>query len=134
MTLVRFFEKTGCINNTRQKALLREAGYELHVHDLLSYPWTPLELARFFVGRPIGQCFNRTAPRIKSGEIDPDCLSATLALELMVDDPLLIRRPLLETARGCGVGFDDLERLGIDLSTGSEDVETCPRTASGTGT
>lgn len=36
MATVIFYEKPGCINNTKQKARLLAAGHEVQAHNLLS--------------------------------------------------------------------------------------------------
>ncbi|WP_373565442.1 ArsC/Spx/MgsR family protein [Bradyrhizobium diazoefficiens] len=52
--------------------------------------------ASFFRNMPVGSWFNRAAPRVKSGEVNLDSIDAASALALMVSDPLLIRRPLID--------------------------------------
>jgi hypothetical protein len=47
----------------------------------------------------------------------------------MVADPLLIRRPLIETAGLCECGFEPgpvLDALGVELESG-EDLQSCSR-------
>ena len=56
---------------------------------------------------PVASWFNTAAPRVKSGEIDPDELAAAAALALMLAEPLLIRRPLLEVEAQRCAGFED---------------------------
>lgn len=129
MAKVIFYEKPGCINNTKQKTLLAAAGHELEVHNLLTTPWTVETLRPFFGSLPIAAWFNPSAPRVKSGEIDPKTVDESTALALMLKDPLLIRRPLLEVAGDCRVGFDAPavdEWIGLTAKP-SEDLETCPR-------
>lgn len=46
------------------------------------------------------------APAIKSGEIVPEELDEPTALALLRDNPLLIRRPLLQVGEKRKVGFD----------------------------
>lgn len=46
MATLTFYEKPGCQGNARQKALLRAAGHQLHVRNLLTEPWTPERLRR----------------------------------------------------------------------------------------
>jgi len=60
---------------------------------------------------PVAQWFNRAAPRVKSGEIVPEQLGADAALALLLAEPLLIRRPLMQrTDDGTRlVGFDTAE-------------------------
>jgi len=131
--VVVFYEKPGCLSNARQKELLCAHGHRLEVRDLLVEAWTPDRLRRFFGPRPVAEWFNSTAPRIKNGEIDPQTLDAGRALELMVGDPILIRRPLMEIACGSSVrrccGFEPgpvLDELGIRLNP-AQDLQSCSK-------
>lgn len=133
MRKIVFYEKPGCINNTKQKKLLGEAGHEVIEKNLLTHPWTAGALKPFFSGHAIGECFNRSNPKVKSGEINPDEIDADTALAMMVEEPLLIRRPLMETGGKYYVGFDSelLEkRIGLAPIDGDVDLESCPRTHS----
>lgn len=132
MATVLFFEKPGCINNTKQKALLRASGHQVDARNLLAEPWDRARLLDFFGQRPIAQWFNPAAPRIKSGEVRPDRLTADQAIAQMLADPLLIRRPLMQVGERCECGFDrDLVNAWIGLtSDGEAPSETCPRPAS----
>lgn len=106
MARVTFYEKPGCAGNARQKALLRASGHELDVRDLLTEAWTPETLRPFFGARPVRTWFNLAARRVKSGEIDPAAIGASQALALMLEDPLLIRRPLLQVGGRREAGFE----------------------------
>jgi nitrogenase-associated protein len=132
MANVIFYEKPGCANNARQKRLLLEAGHELTVRNLLETRWTAEELRAFFGERPVSEWFNRAAPRVKSGEVVPEALDEQEALALMLEDPLLIRRPLLQVGERREAGFV-VQRIHnwIGLTpAGSEnsDLERCRRT------
>lgn len=134
MAIVHFYEKPGCINNTRQKQMLIRAGHLLIVHDLLQYPWADnrQRLRSFFADLPVAIWFNRSAPAIKNGEIDPEMASESQAIDWMVADPLLIRRPLLEAEGVRRVGFDtdNIDAwLGLTESRTNQsvDLETCPK-------
>lgn len=132
MATVIFYEKPGCINNTKQKALLAAAGHTVQAHNLLSEPWTPEKLRLFFGQRPIQEWFNPSAPRIKSGEVMPTQLNEAQALALMIEDPLLIRRPLIQVDQRYEVGFDPSTVdtwLNLNSPAASQDLETCPRTS-----
>jgi nitrogenase-associated protein len=106
MTAVVFYEKPGCATNSRQKQLLRAAGIDLQVRSLLDEPWSAERLQPFFAGRPVVEWFNRAAPAIKSGALDPRQLSGEQAMALLLADPLLIRRPLIQLGAAHLVGFD----------------------------
>jgi nitrogenase-associated protein len=119
MTHLIFYEKPGCAGNARQRALLQAAGHTLERRDLLSHPWTRAELLAFLGPLPVLQWFNRAAPRLKHGQIDPERLDRDAALQLLQAEPLLIRRPLLQRAgdgaRMVGFEADALRRfVGLD--------------------
>jgi nitrogenase-associated protein len=50
--------------------------------------------------------FNPASPRVKSDEIRPHAVSGAEALALMIADPVLIRRPLMQVGDRCESGFD----------------------------
>jgi nitrogenase-associated protein len=102
---VIFYEKPGCAGNARQKELLRRAGHELEVRDLLTWPWTASELRAFFTDLPVADWFNRAAPRVKSGEVVPEAFSPDEALSALLADPILIRRPLMQVDERREAGF-----------------------------
>ncbi|MGA8170782.1 MAG: ArsC/Spx/MgsR family protein [Methylocystis sp.] len=130
MAHVIFFEKPGCGGNARQKALLAASGHEVEARSLLSEPWSSAELLRYFGARPVEQWFNMASPRVKSGEIDPRRLSSGTAIELMLADPLLIRRPLMRVGERREVGFDmELVDAWIGLAPTRQPVtDSCIRT------
>jgi len=141
MATVIFYEKPGCINNTKQKALLKAAGHEVQAYNLLTASWTVESLRLFFGERPVSEWFNRTAPLVKSGAVVPEQMDAEAALDLMVREPLLIRRPLIQVGDRREVGFDieaidtwiglkavDEEQKAISQNLMSQDLQTCPRT------
>lgn len=101
-----FFAKPSCITNRKQKAILREAGIEFVEQNLLSYPWTEQILLKFFVGLPKSLWINKSAPKIKNGEVVPEQLTESQLLAMMVQDPVLIRRPLLCWRGQHWAGFD----------------------------
>lgn len=106
MTTVTFYEKTGCSGNARQKALLEAAGHEVVARDLRHVVWTRSRLLDFLYALPVSEWFNPSAPALKSGEILPSEIDEATALGLLLHDPLLIRRPLLEVGQERMAGFD----------------------------
>lgn len=111
MATIIFYEKPGCRNQARQKEALRAAGHELDVRDLLSTPWRAEMLRPFFQGLAVTEWFNRAAPRIKSGEIDPALLTAEEAITAMLADPLLIRRPLAIVGDYTMCGIEQIHQI-----------------------
>lgn len=142
MAEIIFYEKPGCINNTKQKTWLIAAGHTVEVVDLLACSWLKETLKQFFGDKPIADCFNRTAPVIKSGELDPDSFSEETALAKMIEDPILIKRPLITIDQTTFLqGFDTEkihELIGLTAKEGAEavvkelektDLTTCPKLA-----
>lgn len=129
MSVVNFFEKSGCSGNARQKALLVAAGHAVVARDLRQESWSDERLLSFFAALPVADWFNRNAPAVKSGAIVPERFDAATALALLQAQPLLIRRPLLEVGQTRMVGFDLAavdQWLGLEpaaLALG--DVESC---------
>jgi nitrogenase-associated protein len=106
MAIITFYEKPGCKGNLRQKTLLAAAGHTVQAKSLKAETWTADRLLQFLGQLPVADWFNRAAPAIKSGEIVPETLGFEDALHLLLENPLLIRRPLMEVGEERMVGFD----------------------------
>lgn len=52
MSIITFYEKPGCANNSRQKALLAAAGHTVQAKSLLTEPWTKERLLAFLAIDP----------------------------------------------------------------------------------
>lgn len=126
-----FYEKPGCINNTKQKRLLEKAGHRLICKDLLNTQWSSETLMPYLRGLPVPGWFNRSAPQIKNAEIIPEQLDEETALRLLIESPILIRRPLMSVGNEYRVGFDQDavdEWVGLSERTDEgQDLEACPR-------
>lgn len=123
MATIVFFEKTGCINNTKQKKILDLAGHYVQAVNLLKHPWTEKELLSFFDSLDVKDWFNKNAPAVANGEINPASFDRKSALEALLSNPVLIRRPLMIIGEQRVVGFDPekLDRLiGIKEVTNME--------------
>lgn len=127
-----FYEKPGCVGNGMQKSLLHRQGIAFQVRDLLSHPWTLETLRAYFGTAPVAEWFNSSAPKVKSGEIPIDALKEGEALALMLQEPILIRRPLLALGDLKQSGFVPgpvLAALEVTLDP-TENLQDCPMDAS----
>lgn len=122
MAEVTFYGLADCPANARQKQQLAAAGHKLDVRDLAAESWTRESLRPFFGDRPVEEWFNRRAPAIKSGAVDPAALDEAAALDAMIADVTLIRRPLLEAEGRREAGFDP---NGINAWIGLVPGESC---------
>lgn len=125
MARILFYEKPGCTGNLRQKRLLENAGHTVLARNLLAEAWTAERLRGFFGARPVAEWFNRNAPKVKSGEVVPEALDAETAMKLLLAEPLLIRRPLLEANGRRETGFDP-SRIHAWLGLGSAAATPAP--------
>ena len=130
--VIHFYEKPGCINNTKQKKLLEEHGHTVIAHSILTQAWTIETLRRYFSKLQIVNWFNMASPRIKSGEIVPESMSEETALINMIEDPLLIRRPLINVQGELACGFDSKLVRKLTENKDVTHLLTCPNTAKDT--
>lgn len=128
MATIVFYEKPGCASNARQKALLEAAGHTVLARSLLAERWEAHRLRAFFGALPVAEWFNPSAPGVKSGALRPGALDEAAALGLMLAEPLLIRRPLIDVDGECRAGFDPaaIDRwIGLASGAAHEDLEAC---------
>ncbi len=137
MATITFYEKPGCKGNLRQKTLLAAAGHTVQAKSLKSEPWTAERLLQFIGKLPVARWFNPAAPAIKSGQLVPENISFEHALQLLLENPLLIRRPLMEVGEERMVGFDPaavdawVGLNGVELPAGN--IEACVHGPEGHG-
>ena len=108
MVEIIFYEKPGCINNSQQKKLLRQAGHTVVAKSLLSEDWSKesQQLLDFFAEKQISDWFNPSAPMIKQGLINPLQIDPQQAIKIMLAEPILIRRPLIQIGNKKISGFN----------------------------
>lgn len=127
MATVVFYEKPNCTNNSRQKQLLTEAGHTVIAKNLLTTAWDEGSLGLFLATHAVVEWFNPSAPQIKSGAVQPQQLTAEQALKLLLADPILIRRPLIQIDERYYLGFNQISaEMGLNTMT-TENVEICNR-------
>nr|WP_320015536.1 ArsC/Spx/MgsR family protein [uncultured Desulfobacter sp.] len=125
MAQVTFYEKPGCINNTKQKKWLAAAGHVVTEKNILETQWTREELLLYFGDRPVAEWFNRSAPLVKTKAVIPESVDSEEALDLMLKNPILIKRPLLrvEDERMQGFPVEAVHTwIGLNPSKGNEAI------------
>jgi len=122
-----FYEKPGCLGNKKQKELLKANGLEFEVKSILDTKWDKKTLESFFVGLEKNEIVNETAPKIKNGEIDLNSITKEQLIYKMINDPILIKRPLIivEDNKICGFDMARLnDVLDLKLDT-KKQIGTC---------
>jgi len=129
MKLVLFYEKPGCTTNAGQKKQLQRAGCVVIGRNLLDHGLTSDELLAFLQPMPVAKWFNPNAPKIKKREINPESMTEAAALQLLMAEPILIRRPLIVVAdrKFCGYEPQLLEPL-IGETLADPAPESCSTT------
>jgi len=124
---VVFYEKTGCAGNKRQKELLMKNGISFETKSFLDTVWDYSSLNSFFENLKKEEMINQFAPQIKNELLDIDSLSKEELVELMCENPILIKRPLLEIGNTKICGFD-IEKVNQLLNSDiceSVQISTC---------
>lgn len=103
---VVFYEKTGCSGNEKQKQVLSLQGISFETKSLLDTVWDNDTLKPFFVGLDKEDIVNKFAPKIKNNQLNIDTISKDELISMMCEEPILIKRPLLEIGEVKICGFD----------------------------
>ena len=82
------------------KAELSQGGVEFDERDFFAEPFTVDELRDIIGARPVSDFFSWRSPSFRKMGLDRDALSDDRLLELMVEEPRLVRRPLIQTGDG----------------------------------
>ena len=82
------------------KAELSQAGIEYDERDFFAEPFTADELRDTIGDRPVSDFFSWRSPSFRKMGLNRDELSDAKLLKLMVEEPRLIRRPLILTGGG----------------------------------
>ena len=106
MIPIIFYEKPGCVNNTKQKKRLVDFGFNVISTNLLKTSFSKEQLLNFFADKEIKDCINPNAPIVKNKELDVENSSADDLLALMISNPILIKRPLIAIGSNKFCGFD----------------------------
>ena len=82
------------------KAELSQAGIEYDERDFFAEPFTVEELREIIGTRPVSEFFSWRSPSFRKMGLSRDDLRDDRLLQLMVDEPRLIRRPMILTGDG----------------------------------
>ncbi len=86
------------------KALLSQKGVEVEERDFFKEPFDEAELRGLLGGVSPGDIFSWRSPSVKKLGLDRDALSDDDLVRLMVEEPRLVRRPLLDVGGRLVVG------------------------------
>jgi len=97
--------KSSCTTCRNAKARLAELGIEVQIRDYFKQPLEAAELAGLLPTDPTPMLGNKS-PKFKELGLKDRRLSKAEAVELMVQDNNLLKRPILVHPKGTVIGFD----------------------------
>ena len=97
--------KSSCTTCRNAKAKLAELGIEVQIRDYYKQPLEAAELERLLPADPTPMLGNKS-PKFKELGLKDRRLSKAEAIDLMVQDNNLLKRPILVHPKGTVIGFD----------------------------
>ncbi|HJW43887.1 MAG TPA: ArsC/Spx/MgsR family protein [Geothrix sp.] len=97
--------KSSCTTCREAKAKLAELGIEVEVRDYYKTPLNAIELERLLPADPAPMLGTRS-PAYKALGLKDRKLTKAEAIELMVQDNNLLKRPIFVHPKGTVIGFD----------------------------
>ena len=88
------------------KAELSQKGIELDERDFFQDGFTEDELRALIGDRPVSGYFSYNSPSFRKMGLDRDQLADDQLLKMMVEEPRLVRRPLIQAGDELVVGTD----------------------------
>ena len=94
--------------------MLESRGVEYQIRDYFKQPFTVDELSSLLAGRNVRDFLSRRSKKFREPKLDTAQFTDHQLMELMVEDPTLIRRPLVVIGEQIIAGFDrrEFEEIG----------------------
>jgi arsenate reductase-like glutaredoxin family protein len=102
----------------RARAALLQAGVTFETIDIFRKPLSVEDIRRIAAEHPISELFSWRSPQAKARGITPGSRSDAELVELMAQEPRLIRRPLVQVGTELAIG-PDVPRIN-ELVAGSD--------------
>jgi len=89
------------------------AEIEFNERDFFKDKFSREEIVTLLQGRPASEMFNYRSPSVKSMGLDPPKLTSDRLIDLMLEEPRLVRRPVVRIGEKVYFGADSkvLEKL-----------------------
>lgn len=97
--------KSSCTTCRNAKAKLEELGIEVEIRDYYKKPLEAAELEKLLPANP-APMLGTKSPKYKELGLKDRAISKAEAIELMVGDNNLLKRPILVHSKGTVIGFD----------------------------
>lgn len=107
MAKITFYFKPKCPTCEKAQALLEELGHELEMRDLDSYPPPRSLLETHIDAKDVKSYLNVRAQSYRDHGLKDDPPTKKGAIELMMRDPNLIKRPIAVRGKNAVFGFNE---------------------------
>jgi arsenate reductase/regulatory protein spx len=108
---VTLYTKSGCSTCIKARQFLLGKGVHYTERDIFKHPFSELELRAIVAQRPVTEIFSYRSPSVKALGLDVERMNDEELIAVMLQEPRLIRRPLLTTGEALAVGFDESQLL-----------------------
>ncbi|HOP41106.1 MAG TPA: ArsC/Spx/MgsR family protein [Syntrophales bacterium] len=92
-----------------------QKGVEINERDFFKNPFSRNEIEDLLQGKPASEMFNFRSPSFKQMGLEKDTLTDENLIELMLEEPRLIRRPVVRI--GTNVYFGANDKLLAEIVT-----------------
>ena len=104
---VRFYQKSTCGQCRKAKEVLQHMGLNLDIRDLIREPLNRNELTDLIGSTDIREFLNPTNSLFKQRRMSSTPPTKSEAIRLMMEDPNLIRRPIIIKGKRKVFGFEE---------------------------
>ncbi len=100
------YTKAGCTSCIKARQFLLSQGVAFTERDMFKHPLDELELRAVIAQQPIEDVFSFRSPSVKALGLTDKALAPDEMIKHMLEEPRLIRRPLLVAGERVVVGFN----------------------------
>jgi Spx/MgsR family transcriptional regulator len=104
---VRFYQKSNCGHCRRAKAVLEHLGLDLEIRDLIREPLNRNELTDLIGSTDVREFLNPASSLFRQRRMSTSPPTKSEAIRLMMEDPNLIRRPIIVKGKRKVFGFEE---------------------------
>ncbi|MEB3222393.1 MAG: ArsC/Spx/MgsR family protein [Candidatus Sericytochromatia bacterium] len=103
---IGLYVKAGCTTCNKAREVLRGHGVAFTERDVFRHPLDADELLALAALRTLRALFSDRSPSARALGLDPDALPASELIGVMLQEPRLIRRPLVRIGDRLVIGCD----------------------------
>ena len=93
----------------KAREFLAQKGTKTQERDFFKHPFTEVELRRLLKGRPVSEAFSWKSPQVKARGLAGKQLTDDEMIRWMLQEPRLIRRPVIVVDGKAYFGFKPAE-------------------------